>query len=182
MKGSFFMKKNIRILLILIIIMIVTMPFVKATTPSEELVSYIKGKQKKYISDADIVRIERYLKEYPVTAEECEKLKQKIDSAMAIVENSGVQDFKQISQTDKNKLKSIANEAATIVDVRLVFKEDSVEIYKNGKQVESVQFNSNKLSYTGRNNEFDKIETIAIAIFALAITGFSIRKNGNFIK
>lgn len=176
------MKKSIRILLISIIIMVLIIPFANAETSSEELVSYIRSKQKKYISEADLVRIERYLKEYPVTKTEVESLKQKIDSAIAIVDDSGVKDFKKISETDKNKLKSIANEAATIVDVRLVFKEDSVEIYKNGKQIENVQFNSNKLSYTGRKNEFDKIETGTIAIFALVIVMFTIRKNERISK
>lgn len=175
------MKKSLKFLIIVIGILLLTTTFVNATTPSEDFVSYIKNKQKKYISDADIVRIERYLKEYPVTENEVEQLKQKIDSAISIVDNSGVKDFKKISESDKEKLKSIANEAATIVDVRLVFKEDSVEIYKNGKRIEIVQFNSHKLSYTGRKSEFDKIETIAIAIFALAITGLSIRKNGRKI-
>jgi len=169
------MKKTLRILIILIVALWLTTTLVKAETPSESLVSYIRGKQKKYISNADIVRIERYLKEYPITEEEAESLKQKIDVAISIVENSGVKDFKKISKTDKEKLKEIANEAATIINVNLVFKEDAVEIYKNGKRIESVQFDSHKLSYTG--HEIYIVETLIIAIIALAIIANSIRKN-----
>ena len=70
----------------------------------------------------------------------------------------------------KDQLKSIANSAASIVDVKLVFKKGTVEIYDNkGKLIETVGQNNGKLAYTG-NNVNVVLTTSVIAIIALAIT------------
>ena len=77
-----------------------------------------------------------------------------------------------------NKLKSIANSAAAIIDVKLVFKKNTVEIYDNaGKLIETIGQNNGKLAYTG-NNVNVVLTTSVIAIIALAIT-VATKRNSN---
>lgn len=170
------MNKTIKVVLITIIALLAITTIVNAATPSEELVSYIKSQGGKYITDSHIVKIERYLKDYPVSETEKNQLKEKIDAAKAIVDQSGVNNLKNLSKADKEKLKTIANEAAAIVNVNLVFKKDSVEIYKNGKLIENIYFNE-KLSSTG--SQISILEVSSVAIIALATVAFLVRKNAN---
>ena len=63
-----------------------------------------------------------------------------------------------------------ATAAADIIDVKLVFKKKTVEIYDNaGKLIETVGQNNGKLAYTG-NNVNVVLTTSVIATIALAIT------------
>ena len=65
---------------------------------------------------------------------------------------------------------SIATSAAEIIDVKLVFKKGTVEIYDNtGKLIETIGNNNGKLAYTG-NNVNVVLTTSVIAVIALAIT------------
>ena len=102
-----------------------------------------------------------------------------IDAAKAIIDASGVNNLKDLSKEDKEKLKTIANEAAAIINVSLVFKEDSVEIYKNGKLIENVYFYE-KLSNTG--NQLNLVGIAPVAIFALATVVFLARKSAKVEK
>ena len=61
------MKKTIKVVLITIVALLAITTIVNAATPSEELVSYIKSQGGKYITNSHIVKIERYLKDYPVS-------------------------------------------------------------------------------------------------------------------
>ena len=45
----------------------------------------------------------------------------------------------------KNKIKTIANEAASIVGLTLTFKNGTVEIYKDGKRIEELSTANNKI-------------------------------------
>lgn len=167
------MKQTIKIILVAIMAVLAITTMVKAATPSEELVSYIKTEGGSYISNSNMVKIERYFKDYPVSASEAEQIKGKIKEAKAVVQASGVKDLNNLSKEDKEKLKSIANEVAAIINVNLVFKNGSVEIYKNGKLIENVYF-SEKLSYTG--NKINILGISTVAIFALATGVFLVRK------
>lgn len=173
------MRKAIKVILIAMVAILAITTIVKAVTPSEELVSYIKSQGGKYISNSNMVKIERYLKDYPVSQGEADQLKTKIDAAKAIIDASGVNNLKDLSKEDKEKLKTIANEAAAIINVSLVFKEDSVEIYKNGKLIENVYFYE-KLSNTG--NQLNLVGIAPVAIFALATVVFLARKSAKVEK
>ena len=63
-------------------------------------------------------------------------------------------------------MKSIANEAASIVGVSLVFKAGTVEIYKDGKLVETLTSNTGTLAYTGNTMNIVLVVS-SIAIIAL---------------
>ena len=86
------------------------------------------------------------------------------------MESAGTTDYNKLTDAQKEQLKSIANSAASIVDVKLVFKKGTVEIYDNkGKLIETVGQNNGKLAYTG-NNVNVVLTTSVIAVIALAIT------------
>ena len=164
------MKKSLIISILVAIIVMASATIVKAATSStlaEEL--YTKG-QKYGMTSADKVKVERYLSENPVTDEQANTLVAKADEAIAIMEQAGTKDYNKLTTAQKEQLKSIANSAASIVDVKLVFKKGSVEIYDNtGKLIETVGQNNGKLAYTG-NNVNVVLTTSVIAIIALAIT------------
>ena len=94
----------------------------------------------------------------------------KADEAVAVMERAGVTSYDKLTTAQKDELKAIAKSAAELIDVKLVFKAGSVEIYnKDGKLIETVTENNGKLAYTGNNVNSVLVVSI-IAIIALAIT------------
>ena len=82
-----------------------------------------------------------------------------------------------LSKEQKAEIKTIANQAASIVDVTLTYKSGSVEIYKNGKLIETVTNNNGKLAYTGNNNL--GLVVSSIAVIALASVAVARKKLAN---
>ena len=82
---------------------------------------------------------------------------------------AGVQNYSDLTTAQKNELKSIATEAAKLIDVQLVFKTKAVDVIKDGKVIEAVTLNDGKLAYTGNNINVVLVVSL-IAIIALAIT------------
>ena len=81
----------------------------------------------------------------------------KADEAVAVMEKAGVTRYNKLTNAQASELKTIAKEAADVIDAKLVFKSGSVEIYDaNGKLIETVAQNNGKLAYTG-NNSFNSI-------------------------
>ena len=172
------MKRNKMLAIALIVIMLM-MTFATAVfaTTSDELGSKLYAKGKKYgMTSAYKVKIERFLSENPVTDAEADAILAKADEAIAIVEESGVTDLSKLTTAQKNQLKEIAKSAAEIVNVTLVFKTSSVEIYKDGKLIETVTANNGKLAYTGNNLNMILVVS-TISIIALAITVAAKRTN-----
>ena len=172
------MKRNKMLAIALIVIMLM-MTFATAVfaTTSDELGSKLYAKGKKYgMTSADKVKIERFLSENPVTDAEADAILAKADEAIAIVEESGVTDLSKLTTAQKNQLKEIAKSVAEIVNVTLVFKTSSVEIYKDGKLIETVTANNGKLAYTGNNLNMILVVS-TISIIALAITVAAKRTN-----
>lgn len=164
------MKKSLLISILTAVIVMACATLVNATTTAtlaEEL--YAKGK--KYgMTSADKVKVERYLSENTVTDEQADAIVAKSDEAIAIMEAAGTTDYSKLTDAQKDQVKSIANSAADIIDVKLVFKKNTVEIYNNaGKLIETIGNNNGKLAYTG-NNVNVVLTTSVIAVIALAIT------------
>lgn len=164
------MKKSLLISILTAVIVMACATLVNATTTAtlaEEL--YAKGK--KYgMTSADKVKVERYLSENTVTDEQANAIVAKADEAIAIMEAAGTTDYSKLTDAQKDQVKSIANSAADIIDVKLVFKKNTVEIYNNaGKLIETIGNNNGKLAYTG-NNVNVVLTTSVIAVIALAIT------------
>ena len=163
------MKKLLVISLLCVMLLIVLATGVKAAT-TETLADELYAKGAKYgLTSADKVRIERYLSENPVTNEEADKILAKADEAVAVMEAAKETNYAKLTTAKKDELKAIATEAAKIIDATLVFKVDSVEVYKNGKLIETVTETNGKLAYTG-NNITNILVVSVLAIIALATT------------
>ena len=133
------MKKTLTIALLAIITIMALATGVNAAT-SSTLADELYAKGSKYgMTSADKVKIERYLKENPVT------------------------------DAQANEIKSVATEAAKIVDLKLVFNKKSVAIYnKDGKLVETVSNTNGKLAYTGNVVNVVVLATTVVALVAVS--------------
>lgn len=167
------MKKLVTVTLLVVMLVIVFNTIVSAATTStlaNDL--YVRG-AKYGMTTADKVKIERYLAENPVTNSQADAIVAKADEAVAIMEEAGVTDYTRLTQAQKDQLKTIAIQIAEIIDVKLVFKPKSVEIYtKDGKLIEIVSLEGNKLAYTGNTTNtllvVSGIATIALASIIIA--------------
>lgn len=171
------MKKFLTVSLLFVILMMAFATVTNAAT-SATLANELYAKGAKYgMTSADKVKIERYLSENPVTDADADVILAKANEAVTIMENAGAKNYDDLTTAQKEELKTIATAAADVVDVKLVFKAGSVEIYdKDGKLVETVAENNGKLAYTGNNINIVLVVSI-IAIIALAITVVAKRKN-----
>lgn len=164
------MKKLLSTVLLVLMLVMAFATVVNATTSStlaEEL--YAKG-QKYGMTAADKVKIERYLADNPATEEEANKVMEKAEEAVKIMEDAGVTNAVKLSKEKREELKTIATSAAKVVDAKVVFKPGSVDIYnKEGKLIEAASFTTGKLAYTGNSVNIALVVSV-VAIIALAIT------------
>ena len=164
------MKKSLLISILTAVIVMACATLLNAATTAT-LADELYAKGKKYgMTSADKVKVERYLSENTVTDEQANAIVAKADEAIAVMEAAGTTDYSKLTDAQKDQVKSIANSAADIIDVKLVFKKNTVEIYNNaGKLIETIGNNNGKLAYTG-NNVNVVLTTSVIAVIALAIT------------
>lgn len=163
------MKKTLTISLLAIITIMALATGVNAAT-SSTLADELYAKGSKYgMTSADKVKIERYLKENPVTDAQANEILTKADEAIAVMEKAGVTNYDKLTKAQKNEVKSIATEAAKIVDLKLVFNKKSVAIYnKDGKLVETVSNTNGKLAYTGNVVNVVVLATTVVALVAVS--------------
>ena len=152
------MKKTLTIALLAIITIMALATGVNAAT-SSTLADELYAKGSKYgMTSADKVKIERYLKENPVTDAQANEILTKADEAIAVMEKAGVTNYDKLTKAQKNEVKSIATEAAKVVDLKLVFNKKSVAIYnKDGK-----------LAYTGNVVNVVVLATTVVALVAVS--------------
>ncbi len=144
--------KKIFISLIVMLTIILTISAVKAT--KETLAEELYAKFKEYgATEAEKVKVERYLSENEVTDEQAKEILNKADEIIEVIKTENVRDVTKLSKEAKNKIKKIAQEAANIIELKLVFYKNKVEIYSSkGKLIEVVTMsNAGKLAYTGNN-------------------------------
>ena len=172
------MKKLLTISILAIALVLMAVTGVNATT-NDNLAETLYNIGAKYgMTKADKVKIERYLADYPVTESEANAIVAKANEAAKVMDNAGVTDFNKLSKEQKAEIKTIANQAASIVDVTLTYKSGSVEIYKNGKLIETVTNNNGKLAYTGNNNMVLVVSSIAvIALASVAVARNNLVRN-----
>ena len=171
------MKKLLTIVTLCVMLLMVVAPFVNAAT-NDTLADDLYAKLSAYgMTSSDKVKVERYLADNPVTDEQANAILAKADEAIAVMDAEGTKNIKELSTEAKNQIKSIAQEAASIIGLTLVFKSGAVEVYKDGKLIETVTLSdSDKLAYTGNNiNVF--LVVASIAVIALATTVVVKRKN-----
>ena len=168
------MKKTLVITILFVMVALLATTVVNATT-SSELADTLYNLGSKYgMTSADKVKIERYLADNPVTDDEANQIVAKAEEAVAIMEEAGVTDITKLSTAQKNQLKTIANEAASIVGITISIKAGVVEFYKDGKLIETATLNNGKLAYTGNSTNVVLVVS-SIAIVALA-TGIVAKK------
>lgn len=167
------MKKLLTISILAVMLVLLAVTGVNATT-NDNLAETLYNMGSKYgMTTSDRVKIERYLADYPVTEDEANAIVAKAEEAVAVMEAAGVTDYKELTADQKNQLKSIANEAADIIGVTLVFRTGAVDVYKDGTLIETATLsNSGKLAYTGNNN----IVLVVSAIAAIALVSVAVAR------
>ena len=133
------MKKLLTISILFVMVLAMCTSIVSATTKAE-LPDQLFAIGSKYgATAAHKIKIERYIADNDLTDAQATAIVAKANEIAGIMDAAGVTDPRNLSAEDKAKVKSIANEAASIAGVSLVFKSNDVEIYKNGKKLDSVK-------------------------------------------
>ena len=172
------MKKIVTIATIFLMVVMFATTIVSATT-KDSLVNDLYALTSKYgVTEADKVKAERFLTEYPITEDQVNQIYGKATEAIKILEDAKVTDVKkldkQLTNEQKLKFQSLCQEAADIVGVTLTYRNGTAEVYKNGKKIEVFYFTDGKLAYTGNNINIVLVVS-SVAVIALA-TVYIVRK------
>ena len=169
--------KKIILSLVTMLIMIIGVATVAKATTSSTLADEIYSIGSKYgMTAANKVTIERYLSDHPVTDAEANQILAKAREVAKIYDKAGVKKFSELSESDKEKVKSIAISAGNIVNLSVKYKADEVEIYKNGKLVEVGRYNGDKLIYTGNNTNMTLVVSSVVGVGVALIAVLALRK------
>lgn len=169
------MKKTLTVAVLFVMLVSLLVTGVNAVSTSELVEKLYEMGQPYGITSADKVKLERFLSENPVSDSDANAILAKAEEAVAIMEEAGVTDVKQLTTEQKNQIKSLANDAASILGVTLVFKAGNLEVYKDGKLVEALSYSNDKLAYTG--NTVNMVLVVSsVAVIALVATYVVARK------
>lgn len=164
------MKRLFAVTILFVVLMTVLATSVNAVSTSEMIEKLYQMGQPYGMTQADKVKMERFFADNPVTEAQADQIIAKGEEAVALMQAAGTTNYKELTTEQKNQLKSIANEAASIVGVSLVFKKGTVEIYKDGVLIETITSNgSTTLAYTGNTTNMILVVS-SVAIIALAAT------------
>ena len=172
------MKRIFAVTILFVVLMTVLATSVSAVSTSEMIEKLYQMGQPYGMTSADKVKMERFFADNPVTEAQADQIIAKGEEAVALMQAAGTTNYKELTTEQKNQLKSIANEAASIVGVSLVFKAGTVEIYKDGVLVETITSNNGTLAYTGNTTNMILVVS-SVAIIALAATAVARRRAVN---
>ena len=168
--------RKILVSILLIIVLVGVLATTSKATTNVELIEFAKSNHT--VSGKSIgltaenkIKVERYL---TVTDAQAGAIMAKANELIALMGAAGVSDPSELSSSDKEKFMQIAQEGADVIGVKLVFHAHSVDVYKDGKLIESATL-GNKLAYTGNNINLALVISL-VTIFALATTGFAAKK------
>jgi hypothetical protein len=165
------MKKVVLTLILVAVVMMMSLTTVNAATNADLIAyaqsSHVVSGQSISLTEANKVKVERYLTENPVTDEQADQIIAKANELVALMNEAGVSDPAKLSEADKTKFISIAQEGAAVAGLTLNFKAHSVEVYKDGTLVDTATLGSDTLAYTG-NNVNVALVVSSIAVIALA--------------
>ncbi len=168
----------------IVIALVVSLCF--ATTASakvnETLLNYAKsthkiaGKDVK-LSNADIVRVERYLNENEVSDAEAKQIIAKMDEIVTILDKEGVTDLTKLSDAKKEEVLNLAKEAAEVVGATLTYDNSSktLTVYQNGTKIEAISLNP-YLKQTGTSN-IALVSLSGVAVVSVAAALYRKKKN-----
>ena len=173
------MKKILMFSLLFLLITTIFTTTVKAVSGST-IVDDVYNLGIKYgFTEADKLRGERYVADNPITDEQAEIIYEKAKEAAAYLEQTGATDVKklntQLTKEQKKQFEQICQEAASVIELKLTYRDGMVDVYKEGKLIDTYTFTDGKLVYTGNNINFTLIGTI-IAVVALVSAVFIIKK------
>ncbi len=160
------MKKTLTVVILFVMLVSLLATGVSAVS-TDEMIEKVYNMAVPYgATSADKVKMERFFADNPITDEQADQIIAKAEEAVALMQSAGTTNIKDLTIDQKNQLKSIANEAASIVGVSLVFRAGTVEIYKDGKLVETLTSSTGTLAYTGNTMNIVLVVS-SIAIIAL---------------
>ena len=163
------MKKLLTISILAIMLILVAVTSVNATTKAtlaDELYSMLSGYG---MTKADKVKVQRYISDYGVTDSQANEIISLVKKAIGVFEKAGKTNYADLTANQKAELKTLAKEAAKVVDVTLVFDEPQLKIYKNGKLLDVVREQNGKLVYTGNRSIVLVVSSIAVIALATAV-------------
>lgn len=162
------MKKLFVIATLAVVLMGMLAVSVNATTADSVNEIYTIG-SKYGMTESDKQQLQNFIDRNGITEAQAAKLVEKAKEAEQVMTSAGKTKYSELTTAEKDKLKEIANSAASEVGVSLVFKAKSVEIWKDGKKLLVVTNNEGKLAYTGNTSNVVAIAVSSIAVVALAV-------------
>ena len=162
------MKKLFVIATLAVVLMGMLAVSVNATTADSVNEIYTIG-SKYGMTENDKQQLQNFIDRNGITEAQAAKLVEKAKEAEQVMTSAGKTKYSELTTAEKDKLKAIANSAASEVGVSLVFKAKSVEIWKDSKKLLVVTNNEGKLAYTGNTSNVVAIAVSSIAVVALAV-------------
>ena len=167
------MKKSLLTVVLFVIVTLFATTMVNAATGAE-LPELIYARGAKYgVTQSQKIKMERYVANHPITDEQANAVMAKVDEVEKVFKDAGVTSLSKLSSSNLKKVQNLATEAAAIVDVKVVWKSTTAEIYKDATLVDVIDF-SGLLAYTG-NDVNVALVVSSIAVVALA-AGIILRK------
>ena len=161
------MKKLFVIATLAVVLMGMLAVSVNATTADSVNEIYTIG-SKYGMTENDKQQLQNFIDRNGITEAQAAKLVEKAKEAEQVMVSAGKTKYSELSTAQKDKLKEIANSAASEIGVSLVFKTKSVEIWKDGKKLMVVTNHDGKLAYTGNSLNIVAITVSSVAAIALA--------------
>ena len=170
------MKKVLKIALVFVIVLLCSVTVVKAAT-NEDLIACAKKNYdingKTYtLKAADRVKVERILKQYPVTDEQADQIIGMVDEGVEVLRKANLTDPTKLSKADKEKLLDLGQRAARIAGFELTYdaKTDALSLYRDGVLVDQAT-TSDALVQTG-SKDYSYIVYAGAGVAVIAIVGF----------
>lgn len=170
------MKKLIVLSIVFLMVVMFTAPTVRAVSGAT-IVDDIYNLGKKYgFTEADKLRGERYVADNPITDEQAVAIYAKAQEAFKYFEGTNATNVKkldtQFTKEEKIKFEALCQEAASIIGLTLTYNNGNVDVYKNGKKIDTYTFTDGKLPYTGNSMNLvlvvSSVAVIALATFVIA--------------
>ena len=180
------MRKSLITSLLIIVVLFFSNFFIVDAATNEDLIAYSKKRfdiNGKIVSlkVADKVKIERYLTQNPVSEDQANKIISKIDEGISLLRKENVLDPTKLSKNKKEELLLIAQEAASVVGLKLTAsKEGVLSVYdSNGKKIDEVTTNDS-LVQTGNDNSYIVYIIAGISLIIIVrFTVYNVKKGKN---
>ena len=169
------MKKTLKVILLAVILISIASSVMAYSNDDliAELTSSRTVAGKKVTLTADeIGAVKKQLNANPLSDEEAAAIKSKVDSIISIMDEAGTTDVTELSDADKEKVKSLAVSAGNIADVNISFNTGNKTFTvtnKDGKTLYKENYTTRKtMTYTGATNNVVYIVPV-VAIVAVAM-------------